>query len=76
MSLNIYSQFKSLLPSSPVSSVQVITVLTNGNSQVKTSDGVNIIVRGDSVASGNRAYVKDGAITGIAPNIATVRIDV
>lgn len=76
MSLNIYSQFKSLLPSSPVSSVYVSTVLTNGNSQVITSDGVTITVRGDSVAAGNRAYVKDGVITGIAPNIATVRIDV
>tara|TARA_R110002124_G_scaffold47290_1_gene140914 strand:+ start:16652 stop:16882 length:231 start_codon:yes stop_codon:yes gene_type:complete len=76
MSLNVYSSFKALLPKSPVTSVEVTTVLTNGNSQVRTSDGVTITVSGDSVNVGERAYIKDGAITGKAPNITTVRVNV
>ena len=76
MAFNLYSSFKNLLPSSPVSVVTVIITLPDGNSQVRTSDGITITVGGDSVEAGNKAYVKDGAITSVAPNITTVRVEI
>lgn len=76
MSLNIYSAFNKLMPSTPKSTVEVLAVLTNGNSQVRTSNGVTITVSGDSVTAGNRAYVIDGSIVGAAPSIITTRVNI
>lgn len=76
MSLNIYSAFNKLMPSTPKSTVEVLVVLTNGNSQVRTSNGVTITVSGDSVTAGNRAYVIDGSIVGAAPSIITTRVNI
>ena len=49
--------------------VTVAAVGTDGTSTVTTAAGGTLRVLGDSVAVGDKAYVRDGVIIGEAPNM-------
>ncbi|KJS00899.1 MAG: hypothetical protein VR65_10870 [Desulfobulbaceae bacterium BRH_c16a] len=76
MATNLWARFKRLLPGSPMIVVTVISVNSDGTSTVTTSGGGAMRVLGTTVAAPKKAYVKDGAIIGEAPNLQHFEIEV
>ena len=73
---NIWQQFKALIPEG----MRVIATITanngNGTSQATLRDGSVITVKGDSIATGQKAFIKDGEIKGTAPSLAQYEVEV
>ncbi|WP_066017686.1 hypothetical protein [Endozoicomonas atrinae] len=73
---NIWQQFKALLPEG----IRVIATITanngNGTSQATLRDGSVITVKGESVLSGQKAFIQDGEIKGTAPDLAQYEVEV
>ena len=77
MSTNLYRALRELLPEAPLQAATVVEVHTaTGESTVTWPGGSQQRVRGTSVAAPNRAFVRDGAIEGPAPDLTLVEIDV
>ena len=76
MATNLWTRFRKLLPGSPRTVVTVVTVNTDGTSTVTTSSGGAMRVLGTTVEATKKAYVKDGAIIGEAPNLQHYEIEV
>lgn len=66
---NIFTQFQSLLPSTSLTVVTVNTINNDGTSSVTTLSGTDIIVSGDSVQVGQKAFVRNGEIVRKAPDL-------
>jgi len=56
--------------------VTVAGVNADGTSYVTLRNGSQLQVRGDSVAVGQKAIIQRGAITGRAPDLPTVSVEV
>ena len=73
---NIWQQFKALIPEG----MRVIAAITanngNGTSQAELRDGSVITVKGESVSVGLKAFIQDGEIRGIAPDLAHYEVEV
>lgn len=69
MATNIFARFRRLLPDSPTIIATVSSVGADGTSMVLTSGGGAMRVFGDDVAVGAKAFVRDGAIIGPAPDL-------
>ena len=73
---NIWQQFKALLPDG----VRVVATITanngNGTSQAELRDGSVITVKGESVSSGQKAFIQDGEIKGTAPDLAQYEVEI
>lgn len=69
MATNIWARFRRLIADSPTVIVTVTTVNTDGTSLVTTAGGGTMRVIGTEVAAGGKAYVRDGAIIGAAPDL-------
>jgi hypothetical protein len=68
--VNIWKRFKALIPDDPLLIAKVETIDTlRGTSSVLPLGGGHMVVRGTSVAVGNFAFVRGGAIEGPAPNL-------
>lgn len=65
----IYSQFQSLVSTPGLTVVTILTVNSDGTSRAETLGGTTITVDGDSVAAGNKAFVRNGEIVREAPNL-------
>lgn len=74
MSINVYKQFLSLLPSRPLQVGDAIAV-EGSLVTVELPDGGQIQVRGDATV-GQRVFVRDGSIDGEAPSLAIEIIEV
>lgn len=66
---NIWTKFKSLLPTDIVQIGTVQQVYNDGTSLIQLIGGGTIRVNGASVSTGNNCYIKNGAITQQAPNL-------
>lgn len=66
---NIWQQFKALIPEG----VRVVATITanngNGTSQAELRDGSVITVKGESVSAGQKAFIQDGEVKALAPNL-------
>lgn len=71
---NLYTLFKSLLPSRPLEVGKVVTTDATG-CHVTLPAGGMIYVRGNA-AVGTNVFVRDGVIEGIAPNLTVQIIDI
>lgn len=71
---NLYTLFKSLLPSRPLEVGKVISSDTTG-CYVTLPAGGTMYVRGNA-AVGTNVFVRDGVIEGAAPNLTVQSIDV
>ncbi len=73
---NIWQQFKALLPEG--SRIVAIIKANNGNgtSQAELRGGSVITVNGESVATGQKAFIQDGEIKGTAPSLAQYEVEV
>ena len=68
--INFQKQFLALLPQRPLL-VGVVLAVSGGTALVELPDGVQIHVRG-SATVGQRVFVRDGAIEGVAPDLQYV----
>ena len=71
---NLYTLFKSILPNTPLQ-IGTVTAVTSGGVYVDLPTGGKLLVRGVATV-GNRVFVRDGVIEGIAPNLTVEVIDV
>ncbi|MDD5277203.1 MAG: hypothetical protein PHR16_14110 [Methylovulum sp.] len=66
---NPYVALKKLLPDQPLLIGTVTAFLSDGRSSVDVPGGV-IVVRGQSVAVGQKAFVRNGIVEGGAPALS------
>lgn len=71
---NLYNQFQALVGTNRTELVNITTNNTNGTSNATTLNGESIIVRGVSVAPGNRAIIENGNIVEAGPGGAVVEV--
>ncbi|MGK8437264.1 hypothetical protein ACRS3X_07920 [Ectopseudomonas hydrolytica] len=76
-SINPWKRFTQLLPGGQRTVGEVLSVNTaSGTSLLELRNGVQITARGVDVAVGLRAFVRDGEITGPAPDLPQYDIEV
>ena len=68
---NLWRSFRQLLPQARTIVVTVDAVNGDGTSTVSTQSGSTLVVQGDSVAAGNKAFVREKEIVGDAPSLPT-----
>ncbi len=73
---NAWREFRALLPAPPLYVVEVTAHNADGTSTVEFPTGQDFQVRGQSVAIGAFAFVRNGVIEGEAPAVAPVTLDV
>lgn len=74
---NPWKRFIGLLPGGVRTVATVMSIDTSaGISEVELRTGTRITVRGVDVAVSSKAYIADGVITGPAPNLAHLDVDV
>jgi hypothetical protein len=71
---NLLAEFRSLLPGSPLLVGDVLSI-DGGVAIVELPDGSTISARGQATI-GQRVFVRDGAIEGVAPALAAVAIEI
>ncbi len=78
MSTNLYKRLKALLPDDPVMTGQISAVFADGTALVALEGAAGLLrVRNPlGTANGVRVYVQSGVITGTAPAMQYVRIEV
>ncbi len=69
MATNLWARFRRLIADSPTVIVTVTTVNADGTSLVTTVGGGTMRVLGASVTAGKKAYVRDNALIGEAPDL-------
>ncbi len=73
---NIYNRFQSLVGGT---SIDVVTITGNngdGTSNATTLSGDPITVKGESVTTGNNAFIRGGEIIRSAPNLTPVQVSI
>ncbi|WP_057093044.1 hypothetical protein KV708_19695 [Comamonas thiooxydans] len=78
MSTNLYKRLKALLPDDPVMTGQISAVFADGTALVALEGAAGQLrVRNPlGKPNGSRVYVKGGEVTGSAPEMAYVLIEV
>lgn len=75
--VNPWRKFIGLLPGGVRTVATVVSVdTTAGQSLVELRTGVRVMVRGVDVAIGDKAYIADGLIIGVAPELPHFDVDV
>ena len=73
---NIWQQFKSLIPEGSRVVANIIANNGNGTYQAELRDGSVIIVQGESISVGKKAFILNGEIKGTAPKLAQYEVEV
>lgn len=71
---NLLKQFQSLLPDSPLLVGEVLSITANILT-LELPDGAQITARGTATV-GQRVFVRDGMVEGLAPSLTYVEVDV
>ncbi|MBX9870179.1 MAG: hypothetical protein K2X63_10295 [Burkholderiaceae bacterium] len=71
---NLYKVFQSLLPEAPLLVGTVVSVQSNGY-LIELPDGAQINARGTATI-GQKVFVRDNVIEGIAPNLVVETIEI
>ncbi len=73
---NIWQKFRALIPEAG----RVVATITanngNGTSQAMLRDGSVVTVKGDSVMPGEKVFIQEGEVKGVAPSLAQYEADV
>lgn len=70
---NLLKEFKSLLPASPLLVGEVLSITSNILT-IELPDGSQITARGVATV-GQRVFVRDGMVEGLAPTLSYVDVD-
>ncbi len=73
---NIYNRFQSLVGRD---SITVVTITSNngdGTSNATTLSGDSITIKGETVTTGNNAFIRDGEIIRSAPNLTPTEVSI
>ena len=73
---NIWQQFKSLVPEGARTVVTITANNGNGTSAATLRDGTVVVVKGESVGAGQKAFVRGGEVKGTAPELVQYEADV
>lgn len=73
---NPWIKFKALLQGEGRAVVTVVSNNGDGSSTVQTRSGVNIKVKGESVAPGAKAMIADGELRYEVPNLTSSVVEV
>jgi hypothetical protein len=71
---NLGRKFLDLLPISRLYVALVVSINGDGTSTVQFANGSMLVVRGQSVAADNYAFIRDGEIRSQAPSVAPATI--
>lgn len=71
---NLLAEFKSLLPGAPLLAGEVLAI-ASGVATIQLPDGAITTARGTATV-GQRVFVRDGVIEGVAPTLTTVNIEI
>jgi hypothetical protein len=74
--VNLYRQFRQLIPDEPLLVGEVLSHEADGTSAVELPGGAIIRARGQTVAVANKAFVRGGVIEGEAPDLPVEMIEV
>lgn len=74
--MNVWSQFKKLLPSQALQAGEVIALHTDGTCTVRLPDGRELKVLGTTVPVGSMAFVRGGELVGPAPSLPVYYVEV
>jgi len=72
---NLWRQFSELLPDSPLLIGTVVSQHSNDTVTVELLDGGLLRVSGSSTV-GDRVFVRDGQVEGVAPTLPSVVIEI
>ncbi len=72
---NLWQQFKALLPESPLVVGKVAVRNGDGSLTVTTLDGGQLRASG-SASVGDRVFVRNGQVTGQAPDLPSIDIEI
>ena len=73
---NILQRFKALIPGAHNELVNITANNGDGTSSATTLGGAAITVKGESVAAGNRALVRNGEVVRQMPSLTAVEVEV
>lgn len=76
MSNNLYNRFQGLSPRALRTVVTITAKLGDGTSKATTLSGTTVIVTGESVAVGRKAYIEKGAIVREAPSLVITEMPI
>lgn len=71
---NMYSAFKKLIPDAPLLVGTVST--SDGDVKTITLQGGGVLKARGTASNGQKVFVRDGVIEGLAPNLTLVTIDI
>lgn len=72
--MNLYSQFRKLLPSDPLLVGEVLSFESDGSSVISLPGGGVLRAQGQTVAVGLMAFVQSGRVQGEAPELPGVEV--
>ncbi len=73
---NVFNRFQQLLPQATTTVVTITALNGDGTSDATTLGGVAVIVNGESVAVGQKAYIQNDNIVRQAPDLPITRLDI
>ena len=73
---NIWQQFKSLIPEGGKAVATITAKNGNGTSQAQLRNGSVIMVKGETVEVGQKAFIQGGEVKGTAPELAQYEAEV
>lgn len=76
MQTSLWGRFNQILPVRNIIIGSVTALNGDGTSTVITPEGFTYRVRGQSVAPGLKAYIRDGRIQGVAPSLPVTNVTV
>lgn len=75
-SLNSYNRFQSLLGEQSLDVVDIVLNNGDGTSNATTLAGSAIVVKGESVTPGNKAFIRGGEVIRQAPNLTVIEVSI
>lgn len=76
MTTNAFNRFQSLVGIQSTDVVTITVINGDGTSQATTLAGATVNIKGDSVAVGQNAFVRNSEIIRQAPNLTPVTVSI
>ncbi|MGB5854272.1 MAG: hypothetical protein WBH20_03265 [Oceanisphaera sp.] len=74
--MNLFQQFKKLLPPEEQTEVGTVLASANGHTTLQTFSGGIVKVKGEGVAVGSKAFFRAKELAGPAPDLPVFEVEV